>query len=140
MSDKQSFSIEELATLIQTATTAAVQTAMAEARKPLPPTEKELAAIKEEQANRAQGAKDVRYIAEERLARKRLCSHTRRDGSTRTVLVDDSLGGYLLCQGCQDRIRPNLSDEQKKLDAPGTNYNTDLYNRLFQAAQPATFA
>jgi hypothetical protein len=128
---------EEKISIGATELQAMIKTIMEEARKPLPPTEKELAKMAEEQALRAQQGALVRLNAQNRKNHQRLCSHLRRDGSTRAVFVQDDLGGYMLCQGCQDRIRPELADAQRKLDAPNTNYNSDMFNRLFQAAQPS---
>lgn len=138
MSEKEkgiSIGAQELKDLL----TAVVQ----EAKKPAPPTEAELKRQEEEQEQRQLAGEQQRDMIAQKKANQSVCSHTRPSalgGGTRTIFIQDDLGGYMLCQKCHIRVRPALSEDVRKRDAVDIVYDTRLFNELFQAAQPSIFA
>src|SRR5215469_14311156 len=132
---------EQLSNLINTAVASAVTTAVQEMKKPAPLTDQEESEIKAAQAYRLENANAVK----ERLARKRreqaVCAHRhpRKDGgASHLVHVRDNdyptSPGYLYCQSCEVRIRPE-DPLWRKLD-PGAKFDTNLYVELFQETTP----
>lgn len=108
-------------------------TVMEEARKPVITDE-----MKRKQAADAEARKSnaALVLAEEEKKRnfQRLCSHMRRDGSTRAVYVVN--GNFMICQACQAVVRPGVRpDNYNGRDI----YDNDLFNKLFQLSQPAIF-
>lgn len=131
MSDNLSLTPEMLKDLIATAVTAAVS----EAKKPAPPTAKELAQIQQDQENRLANGQSELEKQKNKRAAQLICTHehSRRDGGqTHCVHVREEnplSPGYVLCQKCQGRVRPDSAD---KLDH-GAIYDTVLFNTLFQS-------
>src|SRR5437660_373024 len=102
MSEKASLNLtaEQLQTLISTA----VATAVAEARKPLPPTAEELAAIEQAKKMRQeQGAQELAIQASRQRDRK-MCAHRHENGKSATASVD--VIGAIVCVKCQAMIKP----------------------------------
>jgi hypothetical protein len=129
MSEKQ-FSKEDLASFA-----AAIVNEM---RKPTPPDEKELEAIRVAQEERRATAQSViEKKKNERYVQEFVCTHehlTSAGGGSHCVLVHDNgvLGspGYVLCQKCQGRVRPD-EPLMRRLD-PEAIFSTQLFNRLLQ--------
>lgn len=107
--------IEQLTTLIK------------EIKKPEPPSEAEQRKIQQEQDRRKQLATTHQEVAENKKRQQRICTHLRRDGTSRAVYVKQ--GNFLICQKCQVIVRPE--DAAKKSNV-NTIYDTNLFNRLFQ--------
>lgn len=106
-----------------------------EMRKPAPPTPQQLAEIETAQADRLANANSVK----EKLARKSqeqaVCTHRhpRKDGGASHVVHvydNDYPGhpGYIYCQKCEVRIRPD-DKLWRKLD-PGAQFNNALFVEL----------
>ena|SRR5487761_816158 len=92
-------------------------------------------AKKERQAERLENSANVRKQIEDRRLAQMTCSHAHADGHTHLHHVIDngtyaSGPGYLHCQWCNARIRPE-DPEVRKLD-PQAIFDTGLFNRLFQ--------
>jgi hypothetical protein len=125
---------EDLANIIGVAVTAAVQ----EVNKPKPLTRQEVAEIEQAQQHRAEVAGNYRaQKANERAFQEQICSHEhtkQAGGGTHCVFVRDNDhpgdAGYILCQNCQGRIRPD-SEKWRKLD-PNAIFDTNKFNKLFQ--------
>lgn len=111
-----------------------LKTVIAEARKPVL-TEEEVRKRKADQEARERNSAMVREGLEQKKNAQRLCSHMRRDGTTRAVYILN--GNYLLCQACQATIRPG---EAPAGYAGMDIYDTNLFNRLFQLSQPEIFS
>jgi hypothetical protein len=124
--------------------TSAVGAAIAESRKPAPPSPEAVAAFKQSQEERRANAG---YILQEKQNQKnfqQICSHEhskREGGGTHCVHVQDNSvagsPGYILCQKCQARIRPD-DPTMRKLD-PDATFNTLLFNKLFQDSNEGVF-
>lgn len=133
MSETLELTPEMLQTLISTAVTAAV----AEAKKPAPPTEAELAKEEQDRKDRADMAKSVWEQKQRERDFQKVCTHEHpaREqmlGKTHCVHVKEenpTSPGYILCQRCQARIRPESFP--RNID-PNAHYDTALFNRLFQ--------
>lgn len=125
----------------------AVAAAVAEVRKPAPPTDKELRELAAQQEERAANAQDVKD--RERLQREyqKVCAHTqdrnRDSGKTACIFVNQDFpnrpngGRYLICQNCQAKIVPGQPLEgvdkwNQPLSPPDFIYDTVLFNRHFQ--------
>lgn len=125
---------QDLADIVGAAVTAAVQ----EANKPKPPSPQELAEIEQAQAHRRDTAENYQQQKKnERNFQETICSHEHTKaagGGTHCVHVRDNDHpadpGYILCQLCQGRIRPD-SEKWRKLD-PTAIFNTFAFNKLFQ--------
>jgi RNA polymerase-binding transcription factor DksA len=102
---------------------AAVAAAVAESRKPLPLTEEQESAKQQNMEMRRQQAELIKADEARKKLEQEACSHTRRDGSTTGVYVQD--GNYIICQQCQKVIRPEVEPA--------------LFSRLLQLATPAIF-
>ena len=107
--------IEQLTTLIQ------------EIKKPEPPSELEQKKLKQAQDSRRQLASTHAEVAESKRRQQKICTHLRRDGTSRAVYVKQ--GNYLICQKCQVIVRP---EDAAKKSHDNTIYDTNLFNRLFQ--------
>ena len=101
--------IEQLTTLIK------------EIKKPEPPSELEQKKLKQAQDSRRQLASTHAEVAESKRRQQKICTHLRRDGTSRAV--------YLICQKCQAIVRP---EDAAKKSHVNTIYDTNLFNRLFQ--------
>ncbi len=117
-----------------------VAAAIAESRKPLPPTEKEIKDLEQIQQQRAANAAGVIAAMENKRAVQQICSHEHKrkeGGGTHAVWVKDEdprSPGYIYCQKCEARIRPGNFDKEGlpyQRDR-GALFNTDLFNRMFQ--------
>lgn len=100
-----------LQSLIASIVTAAVN----EAKKPFI-SEEQLKEIESKKEDRLFMATQQLEILKQKKAHQAGCMHTRRDGSSRGVYVEN--GNFIICQGCQAIIRPD--------DQP------ELFSRLFQ--------
>jgi arginyl-tRNA synthetase len=110
-----------------------ISTVIAESRKPLPPTEEQLAELASNQAMRLQQRDLVLIKEQNKRTAQRLCSHMRRNGTTTGVYVAN--GNYIICQQEQCIIRPGVAPAGD----PGNDiYDTHLFNTLFQLAQDPT--
>lgn len=125
---------EDLRALVEGAVTAAVRTI----HEPKPPSKAELAEIEMAQQLREDTAKGVlQKKANDRWFQEHGCSHEhskQAGGGTHCVHVRDNdhldSSGYIMCQLCQGRVRPD-DPKWKKLD-PDAIFNTALFNKLFQ--------
>ena len=133
MSDNLNLTKNDLKELIASAVAAAVE----ESKKPAPPTPQEISMKQMEQQHREDTAASVLADVENKKAMQRICSHehTKREGGgTHCLWVreeDPRSPGYILCQKCQARVRPELPVGAKVLDHNAI-YDTNLFNRLFQ--------
>lgn len=115
-----------------------VTAAIRSAREPDPPTKQQLAEIQMAQQLREETAKGVlEKKKNERWFQEHGCSHEhskQAGGGTHCVHVRDNdhldSAGYIMCQLCQGRVRPE-DPKWKKLD-PDAIFNTALFNKLFQ--------
>jgi hypothetical protein len=128
---------EMLQTLISTAVTAAV----AEAKKPAPPTERQIAEAEQDQENRRANAESVKAKKDQEKIEQLACTHEhpkREGGHTHCVLVREenpASPGYIMCQKCQGRVRPereSLRDKKGEYLDREAIYDTNLFNKLFQ--------
>lgn len=118
----------------------AVAAAIAESRKPLPPTEAELKAIELQQQSRAANALGVIAQINNKRAVQEICSHEHKrkeGGGTHAVWIRDEdprSPGYIYCQKCEAQIRPgHFNDEGMPHErSRRAIYDTPLFNRLFQ--------
>lgn len=123
---------EQLKDLVSAAVTAAV----AEAKKPAPPTEQEISKHQMEQQQRLEMSQSVKDKKANERQMQLACTHEhpKRDGGhTHCVYIredDPRSAGYVLCQECQGRFRPESADA-RKLD-PNAIFDTSIFNRLFQ--------
>lgn len=111
----------------------------AEMRKP---TEVEQAKIDEDASakkaameERKENSANVKAQMVQKRNEQLTCSHQHADGHTHLAHVQEngkfaSSAGYLLCQWCNAKVRPE-SAEGKKLD-PQAIFDTALFNRLYQ--------
>lgn len=134
MSEKQTKEVATSAPLnltqdgLQALISAAVTAAVAEAKKPAPPTDKELRDIQQAQEARAALAADVVDTIKQKQFNQRTCTHSHGTGESHGVYVQD--GNYILCQFCQAKVRPEVPVEQRT--DKSAIYDTALFNRLFQ--------
>jgi len=132
MSETLSLTKADLADIVS----AAVKAAVAESKKEAPLTAKQEADIQQAQEYRKALGEDVIRGIEEQKAKQRMCSHEhskKAGGGTHCVHVKESdprSPGYILCQLCRVRVRPEL-EWMMALD-PTAEYNNELFNRLFQ--------
>lgn len=134
MSETQTFTKQDMKEFLA----AAVQAAIAESNKPKPKTEQELAEIKMAQQHRMETADGIKQKkVNDRYFQEHVCTHEHTKaagGGTHAVHVrdNDHLAdpGFILCQNCQGRFRPD-SEKWRKLD-PDAIFNTPLFNKLFQ--------
>jgi hypothetical protein len=135
MSDAQATFSKKDVMEIAAATAAAVVTEMS---KPKPPSPQELAEIEQAQQHRKDTADQINQKkANDRWFQEHACTHEHTKaagGGTHAVHVRDndhpSDPGFILCQLCQGRVRPD-SEKWKKLD-PDAIFNTGIFNKLFQ--------
>lgn len=139
MSEKASLNLtaEQLQQLISTA----VATAVAEARKPLPPTESERLKAEQEEAMRKATGEQELAIQAGRKAFQRQCSHMQPSGKSAVASVRYVEAGIpqdaLICVHCQAMIKP----AKGPFDETGDRYIYDenLYYRLASLMQSTTF-
>lgn len=125
-----------LAQLVATSVAAAIEAT----NKPKPPTERELAQVAQDQANREANAAGVIAAIKNKRAVQLICSHEHKKkegGGTHAVWVKDEdprSHGYIYCQKCQAQVRPGEYDAKglpHQRDRRAI-YDTELFNRLFQ--------
>ena len=107
------------------------------------PTAIEQKALDEREANkkaameeRKENSAAVKQLMKERRQEQLMCSHQHADGHTHLarIIENGKLAGgpgYLLCQWCCAKIRPDVGPEMKKID-PQAIYDTSLFNRMLQ--------
>lgn len=93
-----------------------------EIRKPIV-TDKEKRELDAAQQDRQANAGMQKQMALDKKASQKICTHTHKTGATHCVFVQN--GNFILCQKCQDVIRP-----EDRLE---------LFNELFQACQTELF-
>lgn len=131
---KMSITAEDLKGIVA----AAVATAIQEARKPAPPTEQELASKEMAQQFRKAAAADVMATAANKKNFQRICVHEhakREGGGTHCVWVreeDPTSPGYIYCQKCEGKVRPEGGNQGTKREDRTAIYDTALFNKLFQ--------
>lgn len=133
--NEQTFTKQDVKELV----TAAVAAAIAEANKPKPKTEQELAEIEQAQRHRQETAESVKQVkANKRWFAEHGCSHEhskQAGGGTHCVHVRDNDhpadSGYIYCQNCEGRFRPD-TPKWRKLD-PEAIFDTAKFNSLFQS-------
>lgn len=122
---------------------AAVGAAIAESRKPVPPTAQEVAAREMAQQHRVDAAQDVMNTATNKKNFQHICVHahsTREGGGTHCVWVkeeDPTSPGYIYCQRCEGKIRPEGGYQDTKRADRTAIYDTPLFNKLFQDCGPS---
>jgi hypothetical protein len=122
---------------LQSLITAAVTAAVAESKKPAPLTEQQQAEILQANNMRLEQRDLVLQGEANKAALRRACSHFRSAAPYGTTAVYVQNGNYLICQQCQAVVRPGV--EEKYKDSVSI-YDTELFNKLFQAAgSGATF-
>jgi hypothetical protein len=132
--------LKQIAALNAEVIASTIAAAIAESRKPLPPTEKELAELAQMQQQRVANAAGVIAQAENKRAVQRICNHEHKrkeGGGTHGVWVRDEdprSPGYIYCQKCEARVRPGMYDKdglpyQRDRTA---HFDTELFNKLFQ--------
>jgi hypothetical protein len=106
-----------------------------EMRKPVPPTPQEQAASAQAQQYRLENANSVKEKMERKRREQAVCTHRhpRKDGGASHVVHvydNDYPGhpGYIYCQRCEVRIRPD-DELWRKLD-PGALFNNALFVEL----------
>lgn len=107
-----------------------LRTVIEEARKPTPPTDKEIAQIEQEQQMRRDQAQLVLNEMENKRRFQRTCTHKhplRDGGGSHCVYIVD--GNYILCQKCQGKIRPEAAPVGY---TGGDIYDVNLFNMLLQ--------
>lgn len=116
-----------------------IKTLAAEMRKPTEVEQKQIDADEQAkkfaQQERKENAEAVRRQTELDRRMKLSCTHAHADGHTHLAQVIESGtlaggAGYLHCQLCNGRIRPE-NPQIEKLD-PQAIYDTALFNRLYQ--------
>lgn len=126
----------EMRELITTSVTAAVVAMATELRKPPLPTAQEQADLKQRQEERRITGEGVKQQKEnERWIQLNGCTHEHQrsaGGGTHCVWVQDNgiagSPGYVLCQKCQGRFRPD-EPLMRKLD-PNAIFDTAKFNQL----------
>jgi hypothetical protein len=101
-----------------------------EAKKPVV-SDADKKKIEAAQEERKANAEIITLERAKKLYEQQTCGHYRRDGSSRTVYVEH--GNYLICQKCQDVIRPGamLKDKNgKDTDQPDIA-RRELFNKHF---------
>ena len=107
--------------------------------RPPPPTPQELASIAQQQAERKANSEAYLQAQANKAYSQQVCSHMHSQhagggGGTHMVHVHDNdypnTPGYLLCQKCQVRIRPE-TPLFRKLD-PQATFDTEKFNWYFQ--------
>lgn len=128
------YSTEDVQKMIQSAVSAAI----AESRKPQPPTAQELAEIEQAQQHRKDTADNYKQQrANKRWFQEKSCTHEHKKsagGGTHCVHVHDNDHpgdpGFIYCQNCEGRFRPD-TPKWRKLD-PEAIFDTAKFNFLFQ--------
>lgn len=133
MSETQTFTKADMKELVAAAVTAAIQ----EANKPKPLSESAMAEIQQAQQMRRETADSVLQRKANEKFMQGQCTHEhskQAGGGTHAVYVRDNDhpgdAGFILCQFCQIRVRPE-SEKWQQLD-PDATFNTALFNKLFQ--------
>lgn len=130
----------EIQAVLSQLVASSVAAAIAEMKKPAPPTEAQLALIAQAQANREANAAGVIAQIKNKRAVQMICSHEHKKkegGGTHCVWIRDEdprSNGYIYCQKCQAQVRPGEYDAKglpHQRDRRAI-YDTDLFNKLFQ--------
>lgn len=137
--------LKEILNQQQAGTIELVKALMEEMRKPAPPTQKELDATAQKQAERQSNAADVvATIANQTDFQRNMCTHKHNTGQSHVMLVKASLTGgvpngqdYLLCQFCRVKVYPEVPENLRKDQTASAVYDNRLYNQLFQSIQTA---
>ena len=140
--------LKEILSQQQAGTLELVKTLIEEMRKPAPPTQKELDALAQKQAERQSNAADVlASITNQSNFQHNICTHKHNTGQSHVMLVKSStIGGipnhpdYLFCQSCQIKVYPEIPEEHRKDKNASAVYDNRLYNQLFQSIQTADIA
>jgi|ERR1035437_3474490 RNA polymerase-binding transcription factor DksA len=101
-----------------------------EAKKPVM-SDADKKKLESDQLSRKENAQIIDQERQKKLYEQSVCGHTRRDGSSRTVYVEN--GNYLICQRCQDVIRPTsmLKDEFGKDTKEIDVKRREMFNKHF---------
>jgi hypothetical protein len=131
MSDIKNQTLTLTPEALQAMISSAVATAIQEAKKPAPPSEQELAAVRQANELRAETANNVVKEMERKRFIQMTCSHKHATGESHCVHVKEEVGaGYILCQKCQAKIRTFV--EPEKQTDKNSFYDTEKFNLLFQ--------
>ena len=110
---------------------------VSELRKPEPPTEQQQAQMKAAQEERLATSRAIlEKKRNDRWFQEKGCKHSHSGpfGGTHAVYVRDNdvpeSPGYVICQACQGRFRPD-EPKMRRLD-PDAIFNTDTFNKLLQ--------
>lgn len=117
---------QDLAELIAAAVTAAKTPNVVEQRK----LDQEQKQIEEDQAQRLAVSAGVLEEMKQKRWTHLNHSHEQKNGQSKCAYVHDKMGGYVICLGCQAKIRPDMPKEQR-MDHDAI-YDTPLFNKLFQ--------
>lgn len=96
-----------------------------EAKKPVI-SPAQLKQIADEQQTRKDNAAIIDQERAKKIYEQSICGHYRRDGSSRMVYVEH--GNYLICQRCQDILRP---DETNPNGSPNSATRRALFHEHF---------
>lgn len=127
-----SLTAEDLQKLVATAVAAAV-----EATRNPALTDKQKKEIQDAQDARVESAASIRQLQAAKRLEQQVCSHMRKNGSTRAVYVEN--GQFMICQSCQAVIRPGVAPEGVQ-NYMGYIYSDEIFYRLMQSTQTADFA
>jgi hypothetical protein len=117
---------QDLADLITAAVTAAKAPNTVEQKK----LDQEQKQIEEDQKQRlAVSASVIEEMKQKRWTHLNH-SHEHKNGASKCTFVQDKLGGFIICLGCQAKIRPDMPAAQR-LDHDAI-YDTAMFNKLFQ--------
>lgn len=105
---------------VMTLTTETLKTLFEEFRKPIV-TEQEKKQLENSLAERKANAETQKEIARQKKINQSICTHEHMNGASHCVYIEN--GNFILCQKCQDVIRPDRAE----------------FNRLFQGCQPEMF-
>jgi hypothetical protein len=130
-------------TMLKELVASAVTAAIAEVRKPAPPSTEQQAITDQKQKMRQQTAEQIVEIIHNRRQAQLTCTHEhskRSGGGTHCVYVKEenpASPGYIFCQLCQGRFRPGTFAGDDRTQPAfyrdrGAIYDTDKFNRLFQ--------
>lgn len=117
---------QDLAELIAAAVTAAKAPNVVEQKK----LDREQKQIEEDQAQRLAVSAGVREEIKQKHWTHLNHAHEHKNGQSKCGFVQDKMGGYIICLGCQAKIRPDMPAAQR-LDHDAI-YDTPLFNKLFQ--------
>jgi hypothetical protein len=125
-----------------------VKALIEEMRKPAPPTQKELDAIAQRQAERQVNASAaIEEITNQTNFQRNICTHRHNTGQSHCMLIKAGLTGgipnhpdYMFCQNCRIKVYPEIPEEQRRDRTASAVYDNRMYNQLFQSIQTADIA